>query len=461
MLDDYPERKPVLGYYREGDPEVADWHILWALEHGISFFIYDWYWDEGRRQLEHALHDGFFNSRYRDRMRFCLLWANHNPPAKSPERDMLDVTRHWIEHYFSRPNYLKLGGKNVMVIFSTQRLSLDLGEDGVRKSFDAMRKMCEESGVGGLYLIGCTYPGDDVVRRLEREGYDALSGYNYPNAGDRGLLRAPYEWMVAGFLDYWQRIDAAASIPYIPVCEAGWDSRPWHGRTARVRTGKTPELWQTMLENARMFVDAPGRELPEGRKIVFLEAWNEFGEGDYIEPHARFGFDYLGAVRAVFSPSSPKPKNIVPADIGLGPYDILAPEPRASWDFRRPQDHDWTAGNMTDLSFENGVMSAVAVNHDPAFYSPALRLNAAEYGTVEIRMKTDGGDEAQLFFARTAGLMSEPRSVRFPVVADNRFHTYTLDLRSHPRWKGVIRQIRLDPNNVAGSRVEVECIGLR
>lgn len=461
VLDDYPERRPVLGYYREGHPEVADWHILWALEHGISFFIYDWYWDEGKRQLEHALHDGFFNSRYQDRMKFCLLWANHNPPAESPEQDMLDVTRHWIEHYFSRPNYLKLGGKNVMVIFSTHRLSQDLGEDGVRKSFDAMRRMCEEAGVGGLYLIGCTYPGDDVVRRLEREGYDALSGYNYPPAGDRGRLHAPYEWMVEGYLDYWRRIDAAAAVPYIPVCEPGWDSRPWHGHRARVRTDKTPELWRRMLENARMFVDAPDRALPEGLRVVFLEAWNEFGEGDYIEPHAEFGFDHVEAVRAVFAPSSPKPRNIVPRDIGLGPYDIPAPQPRAFWDFGRPEDHDWSVGNMTGLSFEGGVMSAVALNHDPAFYSPLLRLNASEYGTVEIRMKTDGGDEAQLFFTRARVPMSEERSVRFPIAADNRFHTYTLDLRSHPRWTGVIGQIRLDPNGVAGSRVEIAHVRFR
>ena len=47
----FPERKPVLGWYREGAPEVADWHIKWAVEHGITFFAYDWYWSQGARQL--------------------------------------------------------------------------------------------------------------------------------------------------------------------------------------------------------------------------------------------------------------------------------------------------------------------------------------------------------------------------------------------------------------------------
>ncbi|MGB9619475.1 MAG: glycoside hydrolase family 99-like domain-containing protein, partial [Armatimonadota bacterium] len=99
VLEDYPERKPVLGWYREGEPEIADWHIKWALEHGIGFFIYDWYWDRGRRQLEHALHDGFLKSRYGKLMKFCLLWANHNPEKTSSEQDCLEVTRFWIDNY--------------------------------------------------------------------------------------------------------------------------------------------------------------------------------------------------------------------------------------------------------------------------------------------------------------------------------------------------------------------------
>ncbi|HID08267.1 MAG TPA: hypothetical protein EYP10_14095, partial [Armatimonadetes bacterium] len=89
----FPERTPVLGWYREGDPQVADWHIKWAVEHGISFFIYDWYWVRGARQLEHALHDGYFNARYRSMLKFCLLWANHNPRGTSSHEDCLNLVR--------------------------------------------------------------------------------------------------------------------------------------------------------------------------------------------------------------------------------------------------------------------------------------------------------------------------------------------------------------------------------
>jgi hypothetical protein len=460
VLDDYPERRPVLGYYREGEPQVADWQMKWALEHGIGFFIYDWYWSQGARQLEHALHDGYLNSRFKDKMKFCLLWANHNPAKTSSEADCINVTRYWIENYFKLPNYLKVDGKNVMVIFSPHRLTEDMGSDAVKAAFGKMRKMCEDAGVGGLYLVACTYPGGHI-KNLVDEGYDALSGYNYPGANNKGQQYAPYEWMVEGYKDYWNQIADAAAIPYIPVCEPGWDARPWHGLKSFVRTGKSPFLWKSMLENAKAFVDDPRRKQEGDRKLVFLEAWNEFGEGDYIEPHAEFGFAYLEAVREVFAPNSPKPEIIVPKDLGMGPYEVKKTEPRSAWDFSKPDDQTWTTGNMKDFYFRDGVMMATAANSDPAFYSPQTRINAAKYRTVEIKMRMNRGNEAQLFFCRPRGKMTEERSVRFPVAGDDQFHVYSVDMSSNQRWRGTIGQLRLDPNSEAGSTVEVAYVKLK
>ena len=110
-IQPFPERKPALGWYREGEPEVADWHIKWAVEHGITYFAYDWYWSQGARQLEHGLHDGYFKARYRHLLKFCLLWANHNPPKTSSLEDCVAVTRFWITNYFQRPEYLTLDGQ--------------------------------------------------------------------------------------------------------------------------------------------------------------------------------------------------------------------------------------------------------------------------------------------------------------------------------------------------------------
>jgi len=456
VLDDYPERRPLLGYYREGEPEIADWHINWAVSHGIGFFIYDWYWVQGSRQLEHALHDGYLKSRYQDKLKFCLLWANHNPPKTSSEDDLLRVTRYWIDNYFKLPNYLKIDGRNVIVIFDPARLSVDMGHDAVRDGFAKMREMCRGAGVGDLYLVACAYPGPHIKNLIE-EGYDALSAYNYGGAGDRGQQYAPYEWMVEAYRDYWSQVSGAATIPYIPVCEPGWDARPWHGHKSAVRTGKSPQLWQKMLEYAKEFVDAPNHRQDGNKRLVFLEAWNEFGEGDYIEPHAEFGFDYLEAVRTVFAPNSSKPEIIIPKDVGMGPYELTKPEPTTAWHFSQPSDQNWQVGNMKNLTFENGVMRAAAL-HDPAFYSPMLHLDSSRFTSLELKMRMDRGSEAQVFFSRPRGGMTEQRSVRFAVIPDHQWHIYTVDLSSNPRWRGTIGQIRIDPNQEEGSIVEIEYV---
>lgn len=461
VLDDFPERRPVLGYYREGEPEVADWHIKWALDHGISYFIYDWYWTKGVRHLEHALHEGLFNSKYGDKFKFCLLWANHNPEGTSSAKDCEDVTRYWIENYFKRPNYLKISGKNVVVIFSTYRLTKDMGSEAVKASFDKMRRMCEDAGVGGLYIVGCSYPGADRIKPLLAEGYDALSGYNYPSAGYRGQKLSPYEWMVDAYKEWWGQIADASTVPYIPVCEPGWDSRPWHGLSNLVRTGKTPDLWRKMLENAKEFVDDPQRKKPYGKKLVFLEAWNEFGEGDYIEPHAEFGFDYLEAVRKVFAPRSKQPVIVTPKDVGLGPYALTDPGPKTAWDFSKIEDRHWAPGNMSEVSYEGGIFSAKAVNRDPILYGPRMRIDAAKIKAIEIKMKMDKGDFGEVFFADRYENIGQDKSVRFDVIGDGQFHIYKVDLSSNPRWDGTVRAIRIDPNNIEGSRIEVAHIRFR
>jgi len=456
VLNDFPERKPLLGYYNDGSPEVADWHINWALSHGINYFIYDWYWQKGGRSLEEGLRDGFLKSRYGSKMKFCLLWANHNAAGTSSEEDLMNVTRFWIENYFNRPNYLKINGKNVMVIFAPGRFTEDMGIEAVKAAFTKMRKLCEDAGVGGLYLVACAGPDKNLVKQIVDEGYDAISGYNYPWAGDRGRNVAPYEWMVDGYKNVWdQMTELASGIPYIPLCEAGWDSRPWHGINARIRTGKTPELWQKMLSNAKAYTDDPNHKLPEGKKLIFCEAWNEYGEGDYIEPHAQYGFGYLEAVRQVFAPRSKEPALILPKDLGMGPYDIKKPEVKIFWDFIKPEDRTWRSWNTSELTYSADGMVTSSTNDDPALLAPATEINASSTKTMEIKLKLDKSGEAQLFFTQFGQGMSEDKSVRFRVTGDNQFHVYTVDLSANEYWEGKIAQIRFDPTSAPDCKIEV------
>jgi Glycosyltransferase WbsX len=338
VLNAYPERVPLLGYYREGDPSVMDWHIKWALEHGISFFVFDWYWERGTRQLEHALHDGYLRARFRSLLKFCLLWANHNAPGSSSEDDLLAVVDYWIDQYFWRPEYFTIDGRPMVVIFSSRRLSEDLGSDGVRAAFAKMRARARARGFPDLYLVAVTGPGElpfrELLRRQRDEGYDATTGYNYPRAGmDPSAFRADYDSMVYGYRAIWTIIAETGIIDHIPVTEPGWDSRPWHGWKALVRTERAPSKFRQMLANARAYVDR--HPLKGDRRIVLVEAWNEFGEGEAIEPHCEWGFGYLEAVRDVFAVPGGWPPPLTPQELGRVVPQVACP-PGACPDPRDP-----------------------------------------------------------------------------------------------------------------------------
>jgi glycerophosphoryl diester phosphodiesterase len=464
---DYPERKPVLGWYREGDPEVADWHIKWAVEHGITFFVYDWYWVKGARQLEHALHDGYFKARYKNLLKFCLLWANHNPPKSSSLEDCIAVTRFWIEHYFRRPEYLTIDGKPVVIIFSMGRLSEDLGtNEDVRAAFNAMREECVKAGLRGLYIIACVDGAGSAIA-ASLQGYDAVTAYNWPALGmDPSTGRAPFDGLVDAYRRNWEDIAARSPIPLLLPISGGWDSRPWHGEGALVRYGRTPENFKRHLQDARHMLDDErfkGKLLP----MVLIEAWNEWGEGSYIEPHAEFGFYYLDAIRDVFTEARKEHIDLTPSDVGLGPYDVpLSDLYKTAWDFERDEEGWGNTMGMTDVRAADGMLRALTTTDDPAFFGPPVHIRAEDFPFVHIRMRLrrEGveafKDTGQLFWRTTTLPESESTSVRFEVVGDGEWHEYVLPVHENIRWRGIVTRLRLDPCAQPGVRVDVDFIFL-
>ncbi|MCR4413910.1 MAG: glycoside hydrolase family 99-like domain-containing protein [Thermoguttaceae bacterium] len=462
VIRDFPERKPVLGWYEEGDPQVADWHIKWAVEHGISFFAYDWYWDRGARQLEHALHEGYFRAQYRKHLKFCLLWANHNPPGSASEEDLLRVTRYWIDQYFKRPEYLTIDGRPVVIIFTPHRITQDLGVERTKAAFAAMRAACREAGLAGLYLAGCTGPSRQTVAQMKEEGYDAATGYNYPSAGAKPEdgNRPPYDSAITGYKAIWDAIAGYRLMDYLPVTDPGWDARPWHGENTLARPGRHPAKFKRMLQLARQFSDDHPVG-PRKEKIVLVEAWNEFGEGAAIEPHREFGFGYLDAIREVFSEAPAAHADVVPADVGLAVPQWKPSPPKNAWEFNTEGDAEGWGPQMGLEGFEvrGGVMRARVVSRDPAFRVNE-RLDAGRFRTLVVRMKLDRGTSAQLFWRPLHGQESEARSVRFATTPDNQFHEYRVDLGAVKTWGGRLAGLRLDPNSDPGSTVEVDYLRL-
>jgi hypothetical protein len=466
-LQRFPERKPVLGWYREGDPEVADWHIKWAVEHGITFFAYDWYWSQGARQLEHALHEGYFKARYRHLLKFCLLWANHNPPHSSSQADCLAVTRHWIENYFRRPEHLLFEGKPVMIIFAPDRLTEDLGSAGVKLALEAMRAECRRAGLQGLHLVACVGEAGGA-RRAAEEGYDAVTAYTWPGLGMTGEGKfAPYESLVEGYRRQWQHLQAGSRLQLspLPIC-GGWDSRPWHGENNLVRFGRTPGLFGRHVLDAKHFLEAKSSR-PPAPNLVLVEAWNEWGEGSYIEPHSEFGFGYLDALREVFTDAPQAHDDVTPADVGLGPYDVPpSPPARTAWEFASGDDGWSSVQQLSEVESVGGFLRAHTTGNDPAFYSPPTQAPAGEFKSVVIRMRltrADGivfKDGAQLFWRTSRLAESESASAHFAVQGDGEWHDYQIPVGQNPRWRGLITRLRLDPGTQPNIKIDLDSIRL-
>jgi len=444
---------------------VADWQIKWAVEHGITFFAYDWYWSRGARQLEHGLHDAFLKARYRHLLKFCLLWANHNPPRTSSHADCLAVTRYWIENYFRRPEHLMFDGKPVVIIFSTDRLTSDLGSAQVRRAFDAMRQECRSAGLEGLYLIACVASAGQA-RLAAEEGYDAVTAYTWPGLGlASGETRGPYDTLIDGYRRQWQHLVEQAPLPLlVPIC-GGWDSRPWHGDDNLVRHGRTPELFKGHLLDARALLET-NRPSPVAHAIL-IEAWNEWGEGSYIEPHKEFGFGYLEAIREVFTSAPRDHTDLAPADVGLGPYETPRETGfKTAWDFEG-SDEGWGGTmQMIEVHAGDGRLTGRTSGDDPAFFGPPMQARASEFDAVVVRMRLQAAegrpfnDSAQLFWRTSRLAESEATSIRFPVRGDGSWHEYRLPVAENRRWRGIVTRLRLDPCNRADARVELDAIRL-
>lgn len=117
---------------------------------------------------------------------------------------------------------------------------------------------------------------------------------------------------------YWRRWQELGRLPYLLTVSVGWDSTPWSPSFSIWRL--PPPDFEALCRRAReVMASLPPHSL--GSRMVLLDNWNEFGEGHYIAPHRQYGFGYLDAVRAAFTDAPAAHTDLIPQDVGLGPYE--------------------------------------------------------------------------------------------------------------------------------------------
>lgn len=290
----YPERKTYLGFYDEGSSEVKDWETKWMVEHGIDVEIYCWYRQSAsntepikRPRNSFALHEGYFNGEYSDQMKFVISWENGGR-CGGPEDFETNMVPYWIEQYFKDDRYFKIDNKPVVGFYNFDNLVKDFGSvEGVKKELDYLESECIKAGFDGVEcILTSSTKNETTLQNFKDVGIDALYCYSWGYSSyitdvQKNGMNSQLE---TGILDI------------IPTITMGYDVMPWERDAGGILN---KESLIGLLKWARDdFMPRSGRL---GQRFITLDNWNEFGEGHWFYPSNYAGFDYLDAVREVFT----------------------------------------------------------------------------------------------------------------------------------------------------------------
>lgn len=316
-------RTPLWGYQDEADPAVMEMQIEQALSYGVNTFIYDWYWYDGRPFLEQCLDDGFLKAKNNEKMKFFLMWANHDAnylwdrrlsssdlrstvvwQGKTSPSDFYVVGKRWLEQYFTRPNYYKIDGKPLISIYDLSNLIQSLGS--IEATKEAMLWLNEEAkkydlpgvhfqvihqGAATKNLSGID--GQAASESLIGElPFSSITHYQFCHMTD---IDRTFADTLPDVIAEWSRLSDTFDADYFPHVSIGWDNNPRHTTLFRPRIlrDNTPEVFEDALRQALVFAEK------HGSPMITVNSWNEWTEGSYLLPDDLHGYGYLEAVRRV------------------------------------------------------------------------------------------------------------------------------------------------------------------
>ena len=342
LAKEYPDRTPLMGYYDEENPEVCDWEIKWATEHGINCFIYCWYRKKenmgkpvtvGDLRCGHGLHEALFNARYRKYMKFAIMFEVSPKWCGTDEKDMLDnLMPFWVENYFKRENYLVIDNKPVLFVFNHQRLANECFEnaEAQRRTFDVCREYAKNCGFDGLTIAAChNNVNKEEYEALMERGFDFRFGYNagykspcdyYDDQDD--IIAKQCEILENNLKIDPSRFVATASCfcDPTPRFTEHWNSMGYAFRDWMNIWYLQPEGYRKLLEKMKEISD----NTPENswaRKLIMIDNWNEWDEGHFVAPSHKFGFKYLQAIREALTERNNLPDYRTPQDQGFTDYN--------------------------------------------------------------------------------------------------------------------------------------------
>lgn len=316
----YQPRVPAdLGYYDLRLSEIREAQAEMAKQAGIEGFMYwHYYFGNGKHILDRPFNE-VLQSGNPD-FPFCLGWANHSWTTRTWTKDkrghknemifeqLYPGEEDHINHFYSvlpafkDKRYISVNGEPIFVLYSP------LEVPNVGEFIKLWKKLAVENGLKGIHFVGLAGGWLDNCQQVLDAGFDAIIPGNMWNAETRVkgkyrklieatlrkkfpeifLDRYRYKDIIKHYFTEFDKLDNA-----YPSIIPQWDRSARSGRKAVIYTGSTPELFEKHINDALDII----KNKPEEKRILFLRSWNEWAEGNYVEPDLKFGHGYLNAIK--------------------------------------------------------------------------------------------------------------------------------------------------------------------
>lgn len=330
-----------LGFYDLRLPQIREEQAKLAKEAGIEGFCYWHYWFGNGKELLEMPFNEVVNSGTPD-FPFCLGWANHDWTSKTWEKGSSfskdpmiakqlypgdeDYKLHFTTYLkaFKDSRYIKVDGKLLFVVFRP----LDIPDP--KHFIEYWNSLAIENGLKGFYFVGIesnfgvkTGSGDKSSISLNQHEvtnklYSAIFDAGFDGINSRGLNLAHvryssfFRYYFLKFISKYLKINPTQRYEYgkvsklmfaeedkqecvYPTIVPNWDRTPRAGNKAIVWYNSTPEDFKAHVRKAFECI----RDRSDEHKILFLMSWNEWGEGNYMEPDIEFGHGYIQALHDV------------------------------------------------------------------------------------------------------------------------------------------------------------------
>ncbi|MGN1121063.1 MAG: stalk domain-containing protein, partial [Eubacteriales bacterium] len=465
----YADIEPALGYYDEGLAEVADWEIKFMVENGIDVQHLCWYCPSGnitepikRSNLNWALHDGYFNAKYSDLMKFTFMWENNGQNCTSLEQFKEFIWSYWVDYYFTDDRFYTIDNKIVFTVWNFNNFQNAFGGTvaGAQEAVAFMNEDIKKYGFDGVMIFFAD------AHRTDAASFEAMA-----NLGATGAYA--YHWQQDGVkasttIPRLQKNQDYGKLHIVPTVSVGFNNIGW----SSVRKPMASlEDHRTVLEYIKnqYLTKLDGWKA----KTLVVSTWNEYGEGTYVMPCAGLhGFGYLENVAEVISGVTDHSSNIYPTAQQKARLGHLYPKSKTSLerlDLEQPVTetpnavlYTATGADMepvmriTESSVDGDVFTGTQVENDAAIAIKADRnfepTATENIKALRITVKSSIDAYTELFFAtKESETLDQAKSFGFIITKSDDFKEYVIDTSTCKAWTGTVTQFRLDILNMPGT----------